>query len=137
MFGVCVLSGRAPSLFSVLVFASELILHLPPYPPVLGWGSRQPLPCSVRMELLNPQPRAHYRHPEQCKMCYLSLQQCCLLYQRDSLCLGSDGNKRQTPGGSAPAPGGADVRWQGTLLGTEQHWGQAQSSTRVHGAVQQ
>lgn len=116
MFGVCVLSGRAPSLFSVLMFASELILHLPHYPPVLGWGSRQPLPCSVRMEFPNPQLRARYRHPEQCKMCYLSLQQCCLLYPRDSLCLGSDGNKRQTPGGSAPAPGGADVRWQGTLL---------------------
>lgn len=118
MFGVCVLSGRLPLCFLCRCLLQSSFCTFPLYPPVLGWGSRQPLPCSVRMELLNPQPRAHYRHPEQCKMCYLNLQQCCLLYQRDSLCLGSDGNKRQTPGGSAPAPAaaGAVVRCQGTLL---------------------
>lgn len=38
MFGVCVLSGRAPSVFSVLVFASELILHLSPLSPSPGLG---------------------------------------------------------------------------------------------------
>lgn len=99
MFGVCVLFGWAPSVFSVPVLLQSSFCTFPLYPPVLGRGSRQPLPCSVQMEFLNPQPRARCRHPEQCKMCYLNLQQCCLSYQRDSLCLGSDGNKRQTPGG--------------------------------------